>query len=167
MRNKSAGVSKEVLASWVSAILEKALTKKNVKNGFRITGIFPFNPRTMDGKMGLSEFYRGGPNTLEEEVAAGAPMDLGSSENLQGISWKSFQECVQYFAEGSSTMHISLAEGQEVDSDIEESFLESEEQEEYLTSLEAALAEGEEQPVERPLRRHYFIPGSATEDDDG
>jgi hypothetical protein len=82
LRNKSAGVSKEVLESWVSAALEKAYTEKNVKSGFRSTGISPFNPRAMYGKMGPNEFYRGGLSTMEEEVAAGAPVDLGTSENL-------------------------------------------------------------------------------------
>jgi hypothetical protein len=54
-----------------------------------------------------------------------------------------------------------------VGSDNDESLSESEEQEEYLLGLETALAEGEEQPVERPPRQHYFVPGSAAEDDDG
>jgi hypothetical protein len=58
LKNKSTGTSKEVLASWVLTALEKALTKMNVKNGFRTTGIFLFNPCAMDGKMGPSEFYR-------------------------------------------------------------------------------------------------------------
>jgi hypothetical protein len=66
----------------VSAALEKALIEKNVKSGFRTTGIFPFNPRAMDGKMGPNDFYRRCPSTLEEEVAAGAPVELGASKNL-------------------------------------------------------------------------------------
>jgi hypothetical protein len=58
LRNKSKGASKEVLASWVFAALEKSLTEKNIKNRFHTTCIFPFNPLTVDGKMGPSEFYR-------------------------------------------------------------------------------------------------------------
>jgi hypothetical protein len=54
-----------------------------------------------------------------------------------------------------------------VGSDSDESLSKSKEQEEYLVSLEAALAEGEEQPIERPPRQYYFILGSAAEDDDG
>jgi hypothetical protein len=132
LRNKSAGVSKEILASWVSAALEKALTEKNMKSGFHSTGISPFNPRTMDGKMGPNEFYRGGPSTVEEEVAAGVPMDLGASKNLQGINGKSFQEGIHYSAEGSPTRRTSMAKGQEVGLDSDESLSESKEQEEYL-----------------------------------
>jgi hypothetical protein len=82
LKNKSAGASKEVLASWVFAALEKALIEKNVKSGFCSTGISPFNPHAMDGKMGPSEFYRGGSSTMEEEVAIGALVDLRASKNL-------------------------------------------------------------------------------------
>jgi hypothetical protein len=96
LKNKSTGTSKEVLASWVLTALEKALTKMNVKNGFRTTGIFLFNPCAMDGKMGPSEFYIGGLRTLEEEVAVGAPVDLGASKNLWEINQESYQEGVQH-----------------------------------------------------------------------
>jgi hypothetical protein len=43
---------------WVSTALEKALSEKNIKSGFRTIGIFPFNPHAMDEKMGPSAFYR-------------------------------------------------------------------------------------------------------------
>jgi hypothetical protein len=86
LRNKLKGASKEVLASWVSAALEKSLTEKNVKSRFRMTGIFPFNPLAMDGKMGLSEFYRRGPGAQEEGSAEDATVDLTSLENLQIIN---------------------------------------------------------------------------------
>jgi hypothetical protein len=86
LRNKSNDASKEVLASWVSATLEKALIEKNMKSGFCTMGIFLLNPCAMDEKMEPSEFYRGGPSTLEEEVATKAPMDLRASKNLWKIN---------------------------------------------------------------------------------
>jgi hypothetical protein len=58
LQNKSKGASKEVLAKWVSTVLEKALSEKNIKIGFRTTGIFPFNLHAMDEKMGPSKFYK-------------------------------------------------------------------------------------------------------------
>jgi hypothetical protein len=82
LRNKSKGASKEVLASWVSAALEKSLTEKNIKSKFRTIGIFPFNPLAMDGKMGLSEFYRRGPRAWEDGSAEGTTVDLASPKNL-------------------------------------------------------------------------------------
>jgi hypothetical protein len=81
LRNKLRGASKEVLASWVSAALEKSLTEKNVKSRFRMIGIFSFNPLAMDGKMGPSEFYRRGPGAQEEGSAEDAVVDLASPEN--------------------------------------------------------------------------------------
>jgi hypothetical protein len=91
LRNKSKGASKEVLESWVSAALQKALTEKNIKSGFRIIGIFPLNAQVMDEKMGPSEFYRGAPSTGAEEVAEGGAVDLGEPENIQGIFDEYFQ----------------------------------------------------------------------------
>jgi hypothetical protein len=57
LQNKSKGASKDVLAQWISATLQKSLLEKNIMSGFRSIGIFPFNPRAMDDKMGPSEFY--------------------------------------------------------------------------------------------------------------
>jgi hypothetical protein len=50
-----------VLAKWVSTALEKAMSEKNIKSGFRTTGIFSVNSEAMDEKMGPSEFYREAP----------------------------------------------------------------------------------------------------------
>jgi hypothetical protein len=44
LKNKSKGASKEVLASWVPAALQKSMTEKNIQSGFRTTCIFPLNP---------------------------------------------------------------------------------------------------------------------------
>jgi hypothetical protein len=82
LKNESKGASKEVLASWVSAALQKSLTKKNIKNGFRTTCIFPLNPQAMDGKMGPSEFYRRGSSLGRGEVDATAAVDLLEIENI-------------------------------------------------------------------------------------
>jgi hypothetical protein len=86
LRNKSTSASKEVLGSWVSVTLEKSLTEKNIKSGFRTIGIFPFNPLAIDGKMDPSEFYRRGPGTREEGSAKDATMDLASPESLRSIN---------------------------------------------------------------------------------
>jgi hypothetical protein len=94
--------------------------------GFHTTGIFPFNLRAMDEKMGPSEFYRGGPSTVEEEVAAGAPVDLGASENLWKIFWESQQQGGLESTEGGPTSPTRMAMGLEEGSDSEESQSESE-----------------------------------------
>jgi hypothetical protein len=43
LKNIRRGASKKVLAQWMSTALQKALTKNNIKNGFRATGICPLN----------------------------------------------------------------------------------------------------------------------------
>lgn len=73
LRNKSKGATKEVLASWVSKALEKGLFETNVRSGFRTTGIFPFNPHAMDGKMGAIEYYK--------EVPMDKAMDLAATDD--------------------------------------------------------------------------------------
>jgi hypothetical protein len=85
LRNKSRGASKEVLATWVSSALTKALTHKNITSGFRTIGIFPFNPHAMQDKIGPSEFYREVPMTTAACMPHGEAVDLGAPENLQGI----------------------------------------------------------------------------------
>jgi hypothetical protein len=51
-------VRKEDLATWVSQVLKRAMTKKNICAGFKATGIWPLNKRKMDAKLGPSQVYR-------------------------------------------------------------------------------------------------------------
>jgi hypothetical protein len=53
VQNRGRGARKEVLASWVSKALRRALTKENILSGFRATSIFPFNSSKMDDKWHL------------------------------------------------------------------------------------------------------------------
>ncbi len=41
---------KITLARWVDQALEQSLTKKNVNSKFRVTCIWPFDSKTMNGK---------------------------------------------------------------------------------------------------------------------
>ncbi len=45
------------MARWVDKALDLALTRKNIMSGFKGTGIWPFNPRAMDSKIGPSTLY--------------------------------------------------------------------------------------------------------------
>jgi hypothetical protein len=51
------GVRKEVLASWTSKALSRALTVANIEAGFRKTGIYPLNIMAMDSSLGPSTAY--------------------------------------------------------------------------------------------------------------
>jgi hypothetical protein len=217
LRNKSRGAPKEVLATWVSSALEKALTEKNITSGFRTTDIFPLNPQAMDDKMGPSEFYREVPVSSAGDMPEPEAVDLAAPEILQTITG-TFTSNTQFAQAGRSSNTTAdstgmggpavptalgggepvvsaqsgspepqadcplpgaqwahslqaeeHAEAQSVPSetdDEDEGANESEAEEDYLSNLEAVLAEPEEQ--EHGLsRRHYFVhPEEGQEEED-
>jgi hypothetical protein len=57
VRNNYNEPNKATLAMWVDKALDIALSKKNIKSGFKVIGIWPFNPKAMDGRTKPSEFY--------------------------------------------------------------------------------------------------------------
>jgi hypothetical protein len=63
--------NKIIFANWVDKALNAALSKRNLKNGFKVIGIWPFNPKVMDGRTKPSELYTTKDNiiTLDEENA--------------------------------------------------------------------------------------------------
>jgi hypothetical protein len=69
----------------VSATLEKAMSEKNIKSGFRATGIFPFNPHVMADKMGPFDFYR--QPTVPTTTSLGEPhvVDLAAPDTMHGF----------------------------------------------------------------------------------
>ncbi len=48
---------KAIFTTWVDKALDVALSKRNIKNGFKVTGIWPFNLKVMDGKIKRSELH--------------------------------------------------------------------------------------------------------------
>jgi hypothetical protein len=44
LQNRDKGARKEVLASWTSKALSRALIVANIEAGFRKIGIYPLNP---------------------------------------------------------------------------------------------------------------------------
>lgn len=86
LHNKSRGASKEVLATWISSAFEKVLIEKNITNGFCTTGIFPFNPRAVDYKMGPFEFYKEVFVTNVGDMLELEAIYLGAPENLKTIN---------------------------------------------------------------------------------
>ncbi len=60
--------NKVTLVRWVDKALDLALSKKNIKNGFQVTKIWPLNPKAMDGRTKPNELYTTNYNngTLDE-----------------------------------------------------------------------------------------------------
>jgi hypothetical protein len=45
------------LVGWVNQALDKSITKQNIRSRFRVTNIYPLNPKTMDNKIGPSNIH--------------------------------------------------------------------------------------------------------------
>jgi hypothetical protein len=79
LQNRGRGVRKEVLASWTSKALSRALTVANIEAGFRKIGIYPLNITAMDSSLGPSTAYTEVPGEGEsseiplQESAEGNP----------------------------------------------------------------------------------------------
>jgi hypothetical protein len=65
LQNRGKGAKKEVLASWTSKALKRALTEANIEAGFCKIGIYPLNPSAMDSSMGPSSVYSKAPSEGE------------------------------------------------------------------------------------------------------
>ncbi len=57
VRNNYNEPNKATLATWVDKALDITLSKKTIKNGFKVIGIWPFDPKAMDGRIKPDEFY--------------------------------------------------------------------------------------------------------------
>jgi hypothetical protein len=55
--NNHCELNRNMFISWVNKALDTSLTQKNIKSGFRVTKIWPFNPKVMDEKIRPSEIY--------------------------------------------------------------------------------------------------------------
>jgi hypothetical protein len=64
---------KETLAQWVSLALRKALSPKNIKNGFASTGIIPLNHSAVDGQFAPSRPFEATAD--EGGIVAESPLD--------------------------------------------------------------------------------------------
>jgi hypothetical protein len=73
-RNMNQPAGKETLAQWVSLALRKALSEKNIKNGFTATGILPFNRSALDGQFAPSRVFAG-ETDAEEGIVHETPLD--------------------------------------------------------------------------------------------
>jgi len=56
-RNNHMELDKIILARWVDRTIYQSLIKKNIKVGFKVVGIWPFNPKVMDNKTQPSKIY--------------------------------------------------------------------------------------------------------------
>jgi hypothetical protein len=79
LQNRGRGARKEVLASWTSKALSRALIVANIEAGFRKTGIYPLNLTAMDSSLGPSTAYTESPKgnpaiSIEEVLLEASPL---------------------------------------------------------------------------------------------
>jgi len=55
VNNNYKELDKITFANKVDKALNATLSKRNIKNGFKVTRIWPLNPKAMDGKTKLNE----------------------------------------------------------------------------------------------------------------
>ncbi len=55
---------KIAFANWVDKTLDVVLSKRKIKNGFKVIRIWPFNPKVMDGRTKPSELYATKDNNI-------------------------------------------------------------------------------------------------------
>jgi hypothetical protein len=88
LQNAGRGASKMVLAHWVSAALQQALTKNNIQAGFRSTGIWPLNSEAVNEYMVPSQQFLLVENNddidTEEEEEGRTIDDNTEGSNVQG-----------------------------------------------------------------------------------
>jgi hypothetical protein len=75
---------KIAFANCLDKALDVALSKKNIKNGFKVIGIWPLNPKAMDGRTKLSELSIATDNiiALDEENAKKFDEGLNDTQSL-------------------------------------------------------------------------------------
>ena len=74
--NKGRKVEKQDLCEWTAQALQKALSSKNIKSGFRKTGIWPLNPDAVRTQMLPSEGFEEGQEGFQHNQQ---PYDLSDS----------------------------------------------------------------------------------------
>ncbi len=65
-------------AKWVYKALDVTLSKRNIKNGFKVIGIWPFIPKATDGRTKPNELY----TTKDNIIASNENNAKNSNEGL-------------------------------------------------------------------------------------
>ncbi len=57
VRNNYNELDKATFVAWINKSLDVALSKRNIKSGFQVTRILPFNPKALDGRTKPNELH--------------------------------------------------------------------------------------------------------------
>lgn len=87
LSNKGIVPENEDFAYWVSMALKRALSPTNITRGFLATGIFPLNPRALDGKMD--------PNSIYSEAQPSHRLSSTNEEEIEELELREVQGIFQ------------------------------------------------------------------------
>ncbi len=73
-----------LLANWVDKTLNQWLSKQSIKNEFKATWIWPFNPTSMDSRTRSSDVYTTKPNMWNLNEACGNSNDASNASPQWG-----------------------------------------------------------------------------------
>lgn len=98
LMNKNKRVSKQDLCEWTSKALKAALTSKNIKAGFKKTGIWPLDRTAAVSQMGASRGFKeglnNGPAGRETRARNGAGNEIDQGEEGDCIAGEE-DDCIQ------------------------------------------------------------------------
>jgi hypothetical protein len=123
IQNRDRGARKEVLASWTSKALKRALIVENDQAGFRKTGIYPLNSSALDASMGPSGAFgevqgQGECNNTPSEESSEFAQEVSIQEVLDEVEEQSYSR-QQYLInlgeeEGDEELEFPPSQGSEV-----------------------------------------------------
>jgi hypothetical protein len=111
--NKGRKVEKQDLCEWTSQALQKALSSKNIKYGFRKTGIWPYNAAAVQTQMSPSQGFEEGQEGFmregTEDSSASSEEGGGPDEDglCPGNEFQSAGEGCTSLDQGPSSKHFS------------------------------------------------------------
>jgi hypothetical protein len=103
------GARKEILASWTSKALNRALTVDNIQGGFHRAGIYPFDPSAMNASMGPS----GASGEGESEGQGSGDASQEESKTIPPVSIQEVLQEVEQLPCSSEQYLVNLADSDE------------------------------------------------------
>jgi len=64
VKNNHRKLNKATLINWVDKTPIQLLSKNNIKFNFKVTKVWPFNPKAMDERTKPNDLYTLAPNTM-------------------------------------------------------------------------------------------------------
>jgi len=103
-RNNHMEPNKIILVGCVDQAINQSLTKKNIKSGFKVIGIWPFNPKAMDSKIRPSKIY-----TITSINDHGSDQEVytsnGKTDCNQSQQWKEKFVVVEFLHIAKTLVH--------------------------------------------------------------